>query len=108
MFVATTMHRRRRRTGRPARLRVLLPDRRRPAKASRLPPARHDLTAPFLLGSGLQYGYMRSQSKMKEMTSPQRPFHFLEFRHGPMSMVNQRAVVVGLVSQSNFDRSRPF
>lgn len=28
------------------------------------------------------------------------PFHFMEFRHGPMSMVNQQAVVVGLLSNA--------
>ena len=39
---------------------------------------------------------------MKEMTlTHSEPFHFLEFRHGPMSMVNEKAVVVGLVSESN-------
>lgn len=27
-------------------------------------------------------------------------FHFLEFRHGPMSMVNDQTLVVGLVSES--------
>ena len=29
------------------------------------------------------------------------PFHFLEFRHGPMSMVNENAVVVGMLSDAN-------
>jgi glucosamine--fructose-6-phosphate aminotransferase (isomerizing) len=29
------------------------------------------------------------------------PFHFLEFRHGPMSMVNQNAAVIGLLSDAN-------
>jgi glucosamine--fructose-6-phosphate aminotransferase (isomerizing) len=40
---------------------------------------------------------------MKEMTlTHSEPFHFLEFRHGPMSMVNERAVVVGMVSDLNY------
>jgi len=39
---------------------------------------------------------------MKEMTlTHSEPFHFLEFRHGPMSMVNENAVVVGLLSDAN-------
>ena len=39
---------------------------------------------------------------MKEMTlTHSEPFHFLEFRHGPMSMVNEQAVVVGLSSEAN-------
>jgi glutamine---fructose-6-phosphate transaminase (isomerizing) len=29
------------------------------------------------------------------------PFHFLEFRHGPMSMVNENTVVIGMLSQAN-------
>ena len=40
--------------------------------------------------------------KMKEMTlTHSEPFHFLEFRHGPMSMVNEKAVVVGMLSDAN-------
>ena len=29
------------------------------------------------------------------------PFHFLEFRHGPQSMVTDTALMVGLVSERN-------
>jgi glucosamine--fructose-6-phosphate aminotransferase (isomerizing) len=44
---------------------------------------------------------------MKEMTlTHSEPFHFLEFRHGPMSMVNKKAVVVGLISESNFSHEK--
>ena len=44
---------------------------------------------------------------MKEMTlTHSEPFHFLEFRHGPMSMVNEKAVVVGLVSESNLGHEK--
>ena len=39
---------------------------------------------------------------MKEMTlTHSEPFHFMEFRHGPMSMVNEKAVVVGMLSEQN-------
>ncbi|MFZ5911850.1 MAG: SIS domain-containing protein [Chloroflexota bacterium] len=57
----------------------------------------------YFLGSGIRYGLACEVNlKMKEMTlTHSEPFHFLEFRHGPMSMVNGNAVVVGLVSGSN-------
>jgi glucosamine--fructose-6-phosphate aminotransferase (isomerizing) len=39
---------------------------------------------------------------MKEMTlTHSEPFHFLEFRHGPMSMVGASTVVCGLLSTVN-------
>jgi len=58
----------------------------------------------YFLGSGIRYGLACEVNlKMKEMTlTHSEPFHFLEFRHGPMSMVNENTVVVGLVSESNF------
>jgi glucosamine--fructose-6-phosphate aminotransferase (isomerizing) len=58
----------------------------------------------YFLGSGIRYGLACEVNlKMKEMTlTHSEPFHFLEFRHGPMSMVNEKAVVVGLVSESNY------
>ena len=57
----------------------------------------------YFLGSGLRYGLACEVNlKMKEMTlTHSEPFHFLEFRHGPMSMVNENAVVVGMVSDVN-------
>jgi glutamine---fructose-6-phosphate transaminase (isomerizing) len=57
----------------------------------------------YFLGSGIRYGLACEVNlKMKEMTlTHSEPFHFLEFRHGPMSMVNQTAVVVGLLSDVN-------
>ncbi len=57
----------------------------------------------YFLGSGARYGLACEVNlKMKEMTlTHSEPFHFLEFRHGPMSMVNQNAVVVGMLSDSN-------
>lgn len=57
----------------------------------------------YFLGSGIRYGLAcEANLKMKEMTlTHSEPFHFLEFRHGPMSMVNNRTVIVGLLSEAN-------
>jgi glucosamine--fructose-6-phosphate aminotransferase (isomerizing) len=57
----------------------------------------------YFLGSGIRYGLACEVNlKMKEMTlTHSEPFHTLEFRHGPMSMVNEKAVVVGLLSDAN-------
>ncbi len=57
----------------------------------------------YFLGSGIRYGLACEVSlKMKEMTlTHSEPFHFLEFRHGPMSMVNEQAVVLGMLSDVN-------
>lgn len=54
----------------------------------------------FFLGGGPFYGLAcEAMLKMKEMSlSYAEAFHFLEFRHGPMAMVNDRTLVVGLVS----------
>ena len=57
----------------------------------------------YFLGSGNRYGLAcEANLKMKEMTlTHSEPFHFLEFRHGPMSMVNENTVVVGMLSDAN-------
>ena len=57
----------------------------------------------YWLGSGPRYGLASELSlKMKEMSlSHSEPFHFLEFRHGPKSMVTPSALIVGLLSTSN-------
>jgi glucosamine--fructose-6-phosphate aminotransferase (isomerizing) len=57
----------------------------------------------YFLGSGIRYGLACEVNlKMKEMTlTHSEAFHFLEFRHGPMSMVNQKAVIVGMLSEKN-------
>jgi glucosamine--fructose-6-phosphate aminotransferase (isomerizing) len=54
----------------------------------------------YFLGSGPRYGIAcETNLKMKEMTlTHSEPFHFMEFRHGPMSMVTRTAVVIGLRS----------
>ena len=62
----------------------------------------------YFLGSGIRYGLACEVNlKMKEMTlTHSEPFHFMEFRHGPMSMVNKNAVVVGMVSESNVSHEK--
>lgn len=54
----------------------------------------------YFLGSGIRYALACELSlKMKEMTlSHSEPFHFMEFRHGPKSMITPDALVVALVS----------
>jgi glucosamine--fructose-6-phosphate aminotransferase (isomerizing) len=56
----------------------------------------------YFLGSGLHYGLAcEANLKMKEMSlSVSEAFHFMEFRHGPMSMVNEQTLVVGLLSET--------
>ena len=56
----------------------------------------------FFLGSGPNYGLAcEAMLKMKEMSlSSSEAFHFAEFRHGPMSMVDGQTLVVGLMSDS--------
>ncbi|MGQ0602600.1 MAG: SIS domain-containing protein [Anaerolineales bacterium] len=57
----------------------------------------------YFLGSGPRYGLACEMSlKMKEMSlSHSEPFYFLEFRHGPKSMVTPTTLIVGLVSETN-------
>jgi len=61
-----------------------------------------DLERFFFLGGGPYYGLAcEAMLKMKEMTlSYSEAFHPMEFRHGPMSMVNDRTLVIGLISDS--------
>jgi glutamine---fructose-6-phosphate transaminase (isomerizing) len=63
-----------------------------------------DLKQHFFLGSGPQYGLAcEAMLKMKEMSiSHSEAFHFLEFRHGPKSLVDEQSLVVGLLSPSAF------
>ena len=62
-----------------------------------------DFNQFFFLGSGANYGLACEASlKLKEISlTVSEPFHFMEFRHGPISMVNNQTVVVGLVSDEN-------
>ena len=54
----------------------------------------------YFLGSGPQYGLAaEAMLKITEMSlSHAQAFHFLEFRHGPMSMVEHGAMIFGLIS----------
>ena len=56
----------------------------------------------YWLGSGHRYGLASELSlKMKEMTlTHSEPFHFMEFRHGPKSMITNTAQVIGLRSSA--------
>ncbi|MGI6367594.1 MAG: SIS domain-containing protein [Anaerolineae bacterium] len=58
------------------------------------------------LGSGALYGLSNEATvKMKEMSlSIAEGYHFMEFRHGPMSLVDQAHLIVGLLS----DRMRDY
>ena len=62
-----------------------------------------DFDSVYFLGSGIRYGLACEVNlKLKEMTlTHSEAFHFLEFRHGPMSMVNSDTLVVGMLSDSN-------
>jgi glutamine---fructose-6-phosphate transaminase (isomerizing) len=57
----------------------------------------------YFLGSGARYGLACEVSlKMKEMSlSHSEPFHFMEFRHGPKSMVTAGTLLVGMYSEGN-------
>jgi glucosamine--fructose-6-phosphate aminotransferase (isomerizing) len=56
----------------------------------------------FFLGAGPLYGLANeAMLKTKEMSlSYAEAYHPLEFRHGPMSMVNKRTLVVGFLSDT--------
>lgn len=63
----------------------------------------------FFLGSGPRYGLASEASlKLKEMSQTvSEPFHFMEFRHGPISMVDGQTLVAGLVSDGGRDHEMP-
>lgn len=60
----------------------------------------------FFLGSDALYSLAcEAMLKMKEMSlSYSEAYHTLEFRHGPMSMVDARTLVVGLVSTQAYQQ----
>jgi glucosamine--fructose-6-phosphate aminotransferase (isomerizing) len=62
----------------------------------------------YFLGSGLRYGLAGEISlKMKEMSlSHSEPFHMLEFRHGPMSMVTPDTLLVAQISDAQAAEER--
>lgn len=61
-------------------------------------------TRYFCLGSGPRYGIAaEAMLKMKEMSlTSAEPFHVMEFRHGPKSMIDAETVVIGLLSDSTW------
>ena len=60
------------------------------------------------LGSGLNYGLASEvMLKMKEMSiSVSEVFHFMEFRHGPMSMITPNSLVIGLISDTGKEEEK--
>jgi glucosamine--fructose-6-phosphate aminotransferase (isomerizing) len=58
----------------------------------------------FFLGSGLRYGMAcEAMLKMKEMSiTHSEAYHFLEFRHGPKALVDEQAMVVGMIGAKTF------
>lgn len=54
------------------------------------------------LGSGVFYGLAcETMLKMKEMsTSISEVFNFMEIRHGPMSVISDKSLVIGLISDT--------
>jgi glucosamine--fructose-6-phosphate aminotransferase (isomerizing) len=67
-----------------------------------------DIEQFFFLGGGPFYGLGNEvMLKVKEMSlSRSEAFHPMEFRHGPMSMVTERTLVVGLHSDSGLAQER--
>lgn len=59
----------------------------------------------FFLGSHARYGVAcEAMLKLKEMSlSYSEAFHPLEFRHGPMSMVNENTLLIGLLGDSAYN-----
>lgn len=59
-------------------------------------------THAFYMGSGLHYGLAcEVMLKMQEMAlTYSQGYHFLEFRHGPKSMVDEQTLLVGLLSDA--------
>ena len=55
----------------------------------------------YFLGGGYRYGLASEASlKMKEMSlTISEPFHHMEFRHGPQSMVDAHSLVIGIGSK---------
>lgn len=56
----------------------------------------------IFLGSGVRYGLAcEAALKMKEMSlTNSEAFHLLEYRHGPMALADERALIVGMIGAS--------
>jgi glutamine---fructose-6-phosphate transaminase (isomerizing) len=65
-----------------------------------------DIHSIYFLGGGPLYGIAcEAMLKTKEMSlSWAEAYHPLEFRHGPMSMVNERTLIVGLLSDDGLEQ----
>jgi glucosamine--fructose-6-phosphate aminotransferase (isomerizing) len=63
----------------------------------------------FFLGSGPRYGLAsETMLKLKEMSlTTSEAYHFLEFRHGPKSMVDEHTLVIGLLSDTAREAEAP-
>ena len=66
-------------------------------------------SANYFLGSGLLYGLAcEAMLKLKEMSlCVSEAFHVMDFRHGPMSMVDQNSLVIGLLSENALEQEVP-
>jgi len=66
---------------------------------------RVDLSQVFFLGSGPLYGVAsEAMLKFKEMSlTVSQAFHSMEFRHGPVSMVDESTLIVGLLCKAAFE-----
>ncbi len=62
--------------------------------------SRLDFERVYFLGSGPAFGVAaEAMLKLTEMSlTSAAAFHFMEFRHGPMSMVDEATLMVGLIS----------
>lgn len=67
-----------------------------------------DFEQYFYLGSGARYGLaLEAMLKMKEMSlTYAEAYHPMEFRHGPMSMVDERTLVVGLLAEEAYSAEK--
>ncbi len=67
-----------------------------------------DWARVIFLGSGPYYGLAcEGMLKLKEMALAwSEAYHFLEFRHGPISLVDERTLVVGLLSDRALEAER--
>ena len=70
--------------------------------------AQGDWQRAIFLGSGAYYGLAcEGMLKLKEMALGwSEAYHFLEFRHGPLSLVDDRTLVIGLVSDTAAEAER--
>ena len=70
----------------------------------------HNITKFFFLGGGPLYGLANeAMLKMKEMSlTYSESFHTLEFRHGPMAMVDKNSQIISLVNEPARDYEYAF